>query len=94
MATGALYALLERVLRRSIAPRLGLLVLCAIAALTVVRSTEYNLRSLARLSYYVTALAIVLVVVPALLSRRQRAPARSRVANGSGWGSAMGQRRT
>jgi hypothetical protein len=87
-ATGALYALLERLVRRSIAPRLGLLVLCAIAALTVVRSTEYNLRSLARLSYYVTAVVILMVVVPAILRRREptAAPTQYPLAEGPRWG--------
>jgi hypothetical protein len=71
VVTGAVYAVLERVVMRSIAPKLGLLVLSAIAALTVVRSTEYNLRSLARLTYYLTAVVVVIVIVPAWLRRRR-----------------------
>jgi hypothetical protein len=77
-AIGGLYALLERLARRSPAPRLGLLILCAIAALTVVRSTEYNLRTQARLSYYVAALTVAVVVVPAIM-RGRRASAGSAV---------------
>ncbi len=71
-AFGATYALLERLVKRSIVPGLGLLVLSSVAALAVVESTEYNLRTLARFAYYAVAI-VVLLVLASSLTRRGRA---------------------
>ena len=63
-AIGAIYALLERVVRRSIVPGLGVLILSSVAAVTVVESTEYNLRTVARIAYYAAVIVIMLMLVP------------------------------
>jgi hypothetical protein len=70
-ALGSVYALLERLVRSSAASGLGVLILSSVAALAVLRSTEYNLRTFARLAYYVAAVTIVVVLVPTLLARRR-----------------------
>lgn len=63
---GAAYALLERLARRSVAPGLALLVLTAVSVVAVVDSTEYSLRTVARLAYYAAVILGLLVVVPRL----------------------------
>lgn len=72
---GALYAVLERLVRRSIAPGLGVLILSAVAALSVLRSTEYDLRTFARLGYYAAVIVVLLLLVPQHRTRRSRSTA-------------------
>ena len=69
-AFGALYAVLERLVRLSIVPGLGVLILSAVAALGVLRSTEYDLRTFARLGYYVAVIVVLLLLVPPYRKRR------------------------
>ncbi len=72
MSFGIALGLLERLVLRSIAPRLGVLALTAVSGLIVIRSTEYNLRSVARLIYYVAAAVGVLYLMTQYASDRRR----------------------
>jgi hypothetical protein len=63
-ALGAVYALLERLMKRSIAPGLGVLILSSVAAVTVVESTEYSLRTVARIAYYAAIIVAMLMLAP------------------------------
>jgi hypothetical protein len=74
---GIAYALLERAVKQSIVPGLALLVLTSVAAISVVESTEYSLRTVARLAYYVAVITGLLVLVPRFIrnpSRRHKPP--------------------
>ncbi len=77
-AIGAAYALLERAVKRSIVPGLGMLAVSAVAALAVLKSTEYDLRTFARLCYYAAAVVLALVLLPRFqqrsLNRRSSSP--------------------
>lgn len=68
---GVLYGVMERVMRRSAFPAIGLLVLSSVAALAVLRSTEYDVRTFARLAYYAAVVVLVLALVP-VYQRRTR----------------------
>jgi hypothetical protein len=71
---GAGFALIERVaLRRSgVVGGLSQMVVLGAAALFMVESTEYHLRSVARLVYYAFAAVVVLAVIPARSRSREQ----------------------